>query len=278
MILRMNNKTFETKADWINSEISRSSGNELNSYLINFQVMGEKSFNKFKTSIEGFRRKAIEELDKDGKIIHKYLVKQWNYHYLNNFESEDKNYICNIEIYEIEDLFTKSIIIENIENNVLKYNERYDKQKDAIIITAVIKSTKTQWDEINEKIKNKKYFDVIRPEINSKVLKMRYGKNVWSKHKGYIKRKIVLVEENYDKHNNFPIKILDPELKNIMKQLAQNTIYIELLEKLLEEKGILDKNNRKELKEKVEEEYKEKARDFYLVNDAEKEFDDDNKI
>lgn len=273
MILKLDDKKIEIKEEYIKTVNSKSTGDELNTYRFKIRVAGKEKFEDFKSKMKLFKEKAILQVDDNDKVLAMYNVGTWSYRYFNEFDSEDTNYLCDVEILQIEDLKTDILIIEGIENEVLKYKEEYDNHDNAIIIHAIIKNTEEQREIINKAIENKKYFSVIRPGISDKTLEMRFGKTIWSKHEDYIKRSIVLVEKQFDDNSTMKKPLLWPELDNIMSILAKDTVYIEKLEEILKNNNLITKDNIIEMKAKVEEEYKRIYREYFLVKDAEEDFE-----
>ena len=269
MILQFSNKKVEVREEYLKSTISKSTQKELNSYTFKIKVKGKEKFEDFKKEMEKFKDENLNEIDENNNIIRSFNVGNWNYRFFSEFDSEETSYLCEIEIKQIENLFTDTLIIEGIESEVLKYKEEYDKYNDAIIIHATIKSTEEQREETKKAIGENEYFKVIRPGISNDVLNMRFGKTIWSKHDGYIKRNIVLVEKKYDLKDNNIKPFFWPELGNMQQMLAKNISYTEILEKVLISKGIMTQEEIQKVRQEVEENYKEVYKNYYLVEDAE---------
>ncbi len=273
MILQFDDKKIEVKEEYIKTVVSKSTGNELNAYRFKIRVAGKEKFEDFKNKMNMYKEECISQIDDNGNILAKYNVGTWSYRYYNEYDSEDTNYLCDVEIIQREELKTDILIIEGIENEVLKYKEEYDNYNKAIVIRAIIKNTEEQRKKINKAIGENKYFKVVRPGINNEILEMRFGKTIWSKHEDYIKRSITLVEKKYDENEKIKRPLLWPELNNMMGIIAKNTVYIEKLEKILKENNIITNENIEEIKVQVEKEYKKIYRQFYLVDDAEEDFE-----
>lgn len=273
MILKLGDKKIDVKEEYVNSVVSKSTGNELNTYRFKIKVSGKEKFEDFKSRMHVYQEKFIFQIDENDKILARYNIGTWSYRYYNEFDSDDANYLCDVEIIQGEELKTDIIIIEGIKNEVLKYKEEFDKHNKAIIIKAVIKNTEEQREKIKEAIGEKEYFKVVRPGINDDELEMRFGKTIWSKHGNYIKRNIILVERIYDDNDKIRKPLFWPELRNMMEMLAKNITYIENLEKILQDNNILDSSEIEKLKKTVDENYKKVCRDYYLVDDSEEDFE-----
>ena len=167
---------------------------------------------------------------------------------------------------------TKTIIIAGVECEVLRYNEEVC--DDSITIDCVHKTTEEQLKQIRDSIGTSTYFKVIRPDINETPLIMRYGGyTIWSKHDNYIKRKICLVENNYDnsiQKYGLPFFCDARLLDKVISLLGKNVAYINFLEKhllennIISEKDLIDfKINCNDLSMKIE-------RELFCVDDVEK--------
>lgn len=273
MILKFADKKIDVREEYIKSTISKSTGKELNTYRFTIKVVGKEKFAEFNKLMKQYNEKIVYQVDENDNILARYNVGTWNYRYYNEFDVEEESYLCNIEIIQVEELVSQTIIIEGIENEVIKYKEEYDDHNKAIVIRAIIKNTEEKRQAIYEAIKDKKYFEVVRPDINSNVLKMRFGKTTWSEHEGYIKRNIVLVEEEYDINSKIKNPFFWPELPNIMTLLSKNIIYVEKLEGILEENNLMNKDDIIKIKKQADEEYNNVYRQFYKVEDAEDDFE-----
>lgn len=278
MILMFGDKKFNIREEYLKSNISKSTGKELNTYKFEMRVIGDKKLKEFKSLMEKYGEKFIKQVDENGNDVAVFNVKDWNYVYTNDFNSEDVSFLCEVKIEQKEILNTKSLVIAGIKVQVLRYIEEYEEMYKSIIIKAVIKINETQREKINETTEKTKYFDVVRPDINEDVLKMRFGKVIWSKHESYNKMNIILVEKQYDEESITKHSFFWPELYNMMNQISKNKIYIEELEKILKSKNIVDDEELKKIKDKSNKAIKEENRQYYLVDEAEEEFKNDENI
>lgn len=216
--------------------------------------------------------KEIEEYDEKGVLLKKYNAS------LPNYSIIDGVYRVKLHLEEIEDIpKVTRIIIEGIDLEVLKFSiEKKEYDNNAIIINLVYKIKKENLDHLNNLIDKKgQYFEVICPEIIDKKIEMRYGKVMWSDNGEYYKYNSVLVEKIYDEKNK-NMKSLDyPNNYNIMKKLSQNIIINEELLKVLKEKNIIDSKKEEDIKKKAENEWRKMMRIYNEVQDAEKEFEED---
>lgn len=252
---------------------SISTGKQLFTYSFDIDVNGKCNLDKFQQLINKYTKENLNQLDTDNNVIRKFRITNSSYTYAEISNDENNQYHYTIEISEHEELTTSILTIAGVACAVLSYNEEIDQATSAIIINAVIKQTEEDREKINGSIAKNTYFDVVRNDISDKVLKMRFGKTIWSKHDGFIKRKIVLVQENYDEaeleSKLLSLGINEPEIMNIQKCLALQIRYTVLLEDLLINKGIISTDEIAKIKLQVEDTYMDSFRDYYLVDDVE---------
>lgn len=274
MILEFAGKNLDVATIEKEQKLSPSTGKQLNTYSVQIEIIGKVSFSKFQDLIKKHKKDYFRELDNNGNVIRKFLMGNSSYSYRGADEDEDTLYYYTMEIIEQEELITNVLIIAGISCNVLTYNEEIDKSTGAIIINAVIEQTESDREKIKSSIGDSTYFDVIRVGINDAAIKMRFGKTIWSSHDGLIKRKIVLVQENYDvedrKNNRLSFGFNEPELSNIEKMLAQQIKYSTLLENILIDKGIVSADDMSQLKKQVSSTYRDIYINYYMVDDVEK--------
>ena len=172
----------------------------------------------------------------------------------------------------------KTIHIAGVQNDVIRYTEEMDNPSGAIIINCVVKVPELDRSKMSEAIGANRFFEVVRPEIDTRRLSMRFGREgrvMWSQHDGFIKRNLVLVEDKYDleymdKGDDLPhISKNELLIVNMEKESAKQITYISTLESMLISKGIVTEEEVVSLKETVEKEYVKEYRRFTIVDDAE---------
>ena len=271
MLIKFKEKEMQVKEELINTIISHSTGKELTTYNINIEATGEDQFKTMEELIKDCKEDGVVEVE-DGKEVRAFDIGAWSYKYRNDFRLSDTIYTFAIDLIEKERLYTNTITIAGIEYQVLKYEEEYNKEKNAIIITVIVKTTEEEREKMIEVIGDQKYFEVIRNDIDKKPTIMRFGMNFWSKHDGYIKRKLTLVGKEYDDTKSSNVfKGLVPEISKMRELVAQNTQYIQVLEEILLKKEYLTKDEIDEIHEKVGKDYTKVMRQYYLVDDVEDE-------
>lgn len=271
MILKLGDKNIPVAEQHLRYNISNATGKELNIYSFDIKVIGKDNFNIFKKQIEDYKKNDLIEIAENGETKRVFNVINWSYRFSSEFNSEEEIYICKVEIIEIEKLYTRNIIIAGIASEVLNYSEEYDKYNEAIIITVTVRTTEEERTKRKENIRENEYFEVIRPDISDKIINMRYGKCIWSKHDGFMKIRMTLVEKAYDEKEDRKRPFFWPEMGNIQEILAKSVVYINELEKNIISSNLLSEDTIKLIKKNVDKNYKDIMRDFYLVKDVEKE-------
>lgn len=270
MIFKFGDKVINVDAQKQNSKISVSTGKELSTYAFTIDICGKKNIDEFQALIDKYRDEDLSEIDAQNNIVSRFRITNSSYCYT-GISEEDTDYHFTIKISECEILKTSILTIAGIACTVISYHEEIDDATDAIIINAIIKQTEQDREKIYNCIGESTYFDVVRNDISDRVLRMRYGKTIWSKHDGFIKRKIVLVQENYDGANSglMGLGINEPEIRNMQKILACQTRYTDLLESLLIKKGILSRKEVEEIKKQTKDTYINKYSEYTIVDDVE---------
>lgn len=252
---------------------SRSTGKQLSTYSISINIRGTAKLDEFKKLVEKYQKECLNELDSSDIVIRKFLINNSSYSYTGTVSDENTIYHYTIRIRECEELHASVLTIAGVDCEVIQYDETIDESTGAIIIDAIIKQPESDRAKILANVAKNNYFDVIRKGISEDVVKMRFGKVIWSKHDDYIKRKIILVEEKYDdgdlKSTRNILGINEPELSNMMKLLALQMKYSTLLEELLINKGIVSSDEIANIKIQSGDTYLESTRDYYLVDDVE---------
>lgn len=240
---------------------------ELHSFNMQIQVKGS-SLDKFKKVLEECRDGGIYKLDENNEVIGEYKVHSKSYSYNGNIVNENTVYNYSLNLEQVVNRKLESIKIDTL--TVIPYEYKEEDDDDAIIVTAKIKLSKEEMKIFKSIEYGERYFDVIRYGISDKIVKMRFGKNIWSEHDDIFKVSIVLVEEVYDQKNDKYNGMLQPEMGNIMNMLAyQRNLNNELINILLT-KNIVNEEDVNSLKSKAEKEINESYRLFYKTEDADR--------
>lgn len=230
------------------------------------EVFSEK-FRKFLDKSKEIPFEIVNDLETG-----RYLVKNYNYSSCN---SSIDNYTTitstfKIEVNEMEELNLKGLLINDIEYKVLRYSEEIE-QNDIIIINTILKLSEVEKDIITKLQRaDKIYFNVNSLGIRDDSLIMRFGKIYWSKHEGYYKADITLVEDKYDEEKGDVFNRMFVEQSNLIEKLSEQIEYNKLLEGILIEKNLLSEKDLIEINKKAKENYMNNLWQFTLIDDVEK--------
>jgi hypothetical protein len=165
-------------------------------------------------------------------LCHSKLTLVKNYNYSSSNSSMDdyttNTYTFKIEVKEAEELNLKRLLINDIEYKVLRYSEKIE-QNNSIVINTILKLSEEE-KEIITKLQRAEqiYFNVNSLEIRDYSLVMRFGKIYWSKHEGYYKADVTLVEDKYDEEKNDVFNRMFVEQSNLIAKLSEQIEYNKL--------------------------------------------------
>lgn len=261
MILRLGDKDIKVNPQILQSEISKSTGKEIEKFSFNTTLKGEKSQTSFLELLNKFNKGGVYSVDEKGKILKEYKISNNSFSYTGNIPAEDTLFHFAVELTEVEILTIESLIISGIEIAPYEYLERFD--EDALIIEAKFKLPSVQINELLDKTKNDIYFPVVRKGINEETKTMRFGQIFWSENDRTTKYHLVLVDKSYEEFK-------DPfhsEMINIKNSLAYTSNYIDELAELLIAKKLLSAEETKSLTNKAKDRQFEKTMEFRKVED-----------
>lgn len=166
-----------------------------------------------------------------------------------------------IEEYKVSKIF----INKDIELEPYEYKEDVDNKALIIELKTIVN------EEIFFKIKEmhkqsylleeKKYFNVKRNNMIEK--EMRFGQPRWQKvNDNEYKLFLIIVEKSYDFDVHKVLRINEPDFTNLKKMLSENKSRLNSLIKLLENKGIINKEETLLFKDSFEFDY---AEDIFLL-------------
>jgi len=252
--------------------ISPHTGKKIERIHIKLKIIGESMNNDFKAEKVNLENGNIFSIDDDENKIKEYklLNNSYSYSYNTNNNDEYTEFKYELHLEEVEKLEIKSLIIRDLEIFPYEYNEEYDKERDALIIYARVKLTEIEAEKIINTESDEIYFTVLRNGISKDKREMRFGKVIWSKSEENVKLNLVIVDKKYDNEDVYRLKILEPEVNNIMSMLSYTkNLNNELLE-LLISKNLASVEEIDAIKEKARNDKKKTIRDFYQVIDTDK--------
>lgn len=237
---------------------------------IEASVYVDKEIHKDITKIiEKAKKTGINSIDKQGKMLKKWKIKNSTHSYIEN--KSIAKYYHNLELEEIEDLHVDSLTVSRLNFHPYSYNEEF--VRDALIIYAKVNLSELQFSEVKKLIKKNDYFKVIRHGISDEPREMKLGVPLWSKHKDTIKYKIILFEK---KHLETQKEILfynyhfSQRVSNMSILLAKQDGILKELLTILSNKKVLTNEEITEIKERASTQSKIREIDFYQVKDIDK--------
>jgi len=213
--------------------------------------------------IEKARKTGINSIDKQGKMLKKWKIKNSTYSYIEN--KPISRYYHYLELEEIEDLHIDSLIINELTFHPYSYSEEF--VRDALIIDAKANLSELQFTKVKKLIEKNDYFKVIRHGISDEPREMKLGLPLWSKHKDTIKYKIILSEKKYFETKEKNINYSYPMILNMSFLLAKQDGILKELLTILSSKKVLTNEEITEIKEKASTQTRRREIDFYQVKD-----------
>lgn len=213
--------------------------------------------------IEKSKKTGINSIDKQGKMLKKWKIKNSTYSYIEN--KSIAKYYHNLELEEIEDLYIDRLIVDELTFHPYAYKEEFI--HDALIIYAKVRLSKVQFTEVKKLIEKKDYFKVVRYGISDKPREMKLELPLWSKHKDTIKYKIMLSEKRYFETKKETINHFYPMILNMSLLLAKQDGILKELLTILSSKKVLTNKEITEIKEKASNQTWSREIDFFQVKD-----------
>lgn len=261
MLLEIGERVYEVESQEREIIVSKHTGKELEKLNLRINFRGNVS--EFEEALND----EVQRVDDQNNVINTYQVNNRSYSYTGS-ESPNTVYKFNLELIEVEELNIEKLMIENIELQVYEYSEEY--REDGLRIDTKAKIPYEKLDEIRRIRESKEYFEVVRKGISEEKKQMRFGKVIWSKHDNFTKHDMVLVEKSYDEGDEH-MPMFYPELTNIMEHLSYSSILLEKISDLLISEGLISEDGFKEIEEEAINKISERKREFYLVEDVDRE-------
>jgi hypothetical protein len=234
---------------------------------IEASVYVDKEIHKNITKIiEKAKKAGINSIDKQGKMLKKWKIKNSTNSYIENKPISKYHHF--LELEEIEDLHINSLTIGRLTFHPYSYKEEFD--RDALIVNANVNLSELQFTEVKKLIEKNDYFKVVRHGICDEPREMKLGVPLWSKHKDTIKYKIILNEKKYlenQKKNLFYNYHFTQRVSNMSILLAKQDGILKELLNILSNKKVLTNEEITEIKEKSSAQSRRREIDFYQVKD-----------
>jgi len=237
--------------------------NELHNFSYTISVKGTL-LDSFKETLEASEDGGLYSLDNENNILKEYSATSKGFSYSGNNSNGDTIYSYNLYFEEVVNVNLEALKISDLTVKPYNFEQRYD---NGIIITASVKLTIDDMEKFKNIEDGDRYFNVIRHGISEKIVKMRFGRNIWSEHDDFFKVQLSLVEDCYDSDNKNQ-GFFGPEMSNIQDMLAyQQSLNKELINLLLA-KSIVSEEEVEVAKDKAQKNLSEVYRLFYKVKDV----------
>lgn len=268
MKFKMFDRVFDIRnTDYGNPKLSPHTKQERESLSIYFHIIGDVTNQFIKDNLADYGTGNIYRLNEEGIEIKEYkLVNTSSTHNTNPFDNKTV-YDYRFDLEEVEELEIESLILGDLELAPYFYEEEYIQERDALIITAKIKISEKEMQELDSLHEENLYFDVIRKGISDEKLKMRFGQGIWSEADGTIKQELILIEEKYDEHSSRMDSPHESTLSNMREILAQTKSQNDQLMKLLVAKELVSQDEIDTIQKESEKHLRTTMRDFYRVKD-----------
>lgn len=246
----------------LNFHLTRSKRESLSIY---FHIIGDVTNQFIKDNLADHGTGNIYRLNDEGVEVKEYkLVNTSSTHNTNPFDNKTV-YDYRFDLEEVEELEIDRLILGDLAP--YSYEEEYIEERDALIITAKIKVSEKERQELDSLHEENLYFDVIRKGISDEKLKMRFGQGIWSEADGTIKQELILIEEKYDEHSTRMDSPHEATLSNMREMLAQTKNQNDQLMELLLKKELISQDEIDTIQKESEKQLRNTMRDFYKVED-----------
>ena len=268
MLIKVLDRIIKAEPEEEETRISAHTGKEIIKFFIRLSIQGEVKRKLFEDFIQEAKNSGLYEVNGNGEITTRYMVINTSYSYTGHDKDHDTLFSYIIYLEEKEELNINKLVICDYPLIPYEYEETID--GDALIIEAKVKWTNDERQELKQRIKGNKYFEVIRQGISEEKKLMRFGTNIWSSHDSFIKEKLIIVENIYD--NKKPIKGFNyPEIDNLEIIAATNKQLLMSMLELLSSKKIISEDEIQKINNEACEKYKDLIIDFYRVKDIDEE-------
>lgn len=244
--------------------------NELHNFECDIKV-SESALQGFNKVLEECEDGGIYDLNDIDLRLNEYKVLSKSYSFTSNNNNEERTYTYRLYFEQKDNYTLHGLKIDDFIIKPYDYSHYYE---NGIVVQAKVKLTKEEMDKLNNLKDKDGYFDVIRQNISSKSIKMRFGQLLWSEHNDFFKVDLSLVEDCYDKFNK-PMILFEPDMSNIKDMLAYEKNLNNELINLLLNKEIISEFEIEDIKLRAKNNLKDTYRLFYKVKDVDT-FEGDN--
>jgi hypothetical protein len=174
-----------------------------------------------------------------------------------------------VDLREAERLMPDALLVDSLELKPYRYEER--SEEPGIVITCFIEVDRSEADRVTGKLRQHQttaYFPVVRKGLEDSPREMRFGRGcLWSEHGATTKFELILVEKAFDEANK-PLPDIYPEIRGVMRQVARNTAFLDLLAADLVANGQLTKDRLLAIRQGVDTEEWDRVWALHRLNDV----------
>lgn len=219
------------------------------------------------TTGDGEARGRLYRDGKEDEGPWKVSISQWSSSSRNGVVT---TYRYTVELTEVDDYTVDTLVVEDLEFDILAYDERITGTSLSVDFVGEIEEENLEeyfelWGSQGT------YFDVVRKGVDESPRSMRFGTSFWSKHEDTCKIKATLVDASYDnEHSGTGLSTVTIPASNARAVLAKQGAMMDQLLETLAGKGVLSEQEAEEVRGAAEsDDVSRQLFRFYCVEDAE---------
>lgn len=239
--------SFQVECDLQHQEVhaSRHTGAPLRQGDVVFQMRrGSAANTEITAQIQAANKAGVALLNDDGQEIGRWRVVHWSSSHQTG--PSPTVYTYRIMIEETEQLMPQTLKVGDFELSPYKYREEF--QGDALIIRANLQLLDDQFYRLLAFATDSKHFLVVRQGISSEPRKMQFRSCFWSRHDDSIKVALELGDHDDQDPLSSEPGLFNTTLPNALRQLAILIDEHDALLNLLVTKGVINDEERGQLK------------------------------
>lgn len=249
------------------AEVSPRTGRELRRITVRVSHDSDRVHDELIAADEGdLRVQLIRDGEQDGESW-AASIPQWS---SSSRNAGPTTYRYSIELTEMEEYAVETLSIEDLEFDVVTYDESLTDQ--SLSLTFVAPITEEDLDRFIELWREPgTYFDVVRHGIDKEPRSMRFGLCLWSEHENGPKVRATLVDASYDEEglgSKF-VALSNVTGPNVRTTLAQYGAMFDQLLRTLRRKGVLTEDEVDEVVGAKEVDLSQQLFRFYCVENVE---------
>lgn len=175
-----------------------------------------------------------------------------------------------VELTEVEDYAVDTLVVEELELDILAYDERVTGTSLSVnFVGEIAKQDLERYFKLWES--HGTYFDVVRKGVDESPRSMRFGMSLWSEHGDTCRVKATLVDASYDDESpGSPFRSMRTPDANARAVLAQRGAMMDQLLEILADKNLLSEQEIEDVQGAAEsDDISRQLFRFYCVEDAE---------